>query len=90
MQGYTNYSFERDTRQGGGVILYVREGYTVRNVHEVKIDTCVESVWLDIKSVGNIWLRVGLFYRSPCPPNGQDANYMKLLNKKYISKKADQ
>ena len=64
--------------------MYVREKFLVKNVHGVKLESDVESVWLDLKTVNDIWLRIGVFYRSPCAPNGQDANYVKLLNKKYV------
>ena len=82
--GYKKFLYQRHQRQGGGVILYVRNNFNVRNVQNVKVDTHVESVWLDIETVGNIILRVGLFYRSPSPPNGEGNEYIRLLNKKYI------
>ena len=85
LQGYKNYFYQREDRQGGGVILYVRDSFTCRNVHGVKeLDACVESVWLDLSTIDNICFRIGLFYRSPCPPIGLGANYVKSLNKKYI------
>ena len=84
IEGYKKFLYQRDTRQGGGVILYVREDLTIRNVHNIKEDRNVESVWLDLKTERNIWVRLGLFYRSPCCPNGNDINYLKALNKKYV------
>ena len=86
LQGYSGYFYERDNRQGGGVVLYVKSSFSIRNVHNVKeIGTDVESVWLDIGTVtDNLWLRVGLFYRSPCPPNGQGRDYVSFLNEKYV------
>ena len=85
LPGYINFLYQRDTRQGGGVILYVKDSFTIRNVQGVKEkEAGVESVWLDLIALDNLSLRIGLFYRSPCPPIGHSANYVKSLNRKYI------
>ena len=65
LQGYKYYLYQRENRQGGGVILYIKESFTVKNVHGVKENSHVESVWLDISTNYDLYLRVGLFYRSP-------------------------
>lgn len=84
IHGYRSYLYQRNDSKGGGVILYVRDGFTVRSLDSIKVDPCVESVWLDLKCIDNTWVRIALFYRSPCPPNGKDHNYIKWLNNKYI------
>ena len=66
-------------------MLYVKEKFTTKNIHGIKLDKCVESVWLDINTEKDVWLRVGLFYRSCCPPPGHDSQYLKILNEKYIN-----
>ena len=77
ISGFNRYSYERETRQGGGVILYVNKRYLVEQVQNIKLQKDVESVWLDMKTIGNIQLRLGLFYRSPCPPRGENILHVK-------------
>ena len=82
--GYVGYFYQREERQGGGCILYVKDTFVVKNVHGVKLESNVESVWLDLETYNNVWLRIGVFYRSPGAPSGEDTNYVKSLNKKYV------
>ena len=36
LRGYSSYFYERDDRQGGGVVLYVKSSFNIRNVHNCK------------------------------------------------------
>ena len=64
--GYDLFSYCRETRQGGGVFVYVSSSLCATIVANTMKENVVESVWLDIKtgSSKRHTLRVGAFYRA--------------------------
>lgn len=84
IKGYNSIIYQRENRRGGGVILYIKDSFVMCNLHGIKEDPHVESVWLDLLALDNIWLWVALFYRSPCPPSDENYEYIKNLNNNYI------
>ena len=58
LKGYKGHFYQREDRQGGGVTLYVRDKFTTKNIHGIKLDKCVESVWLDINTEKGVWLNM--------------------------------
>ena len=47
--GYKKFIYQRESRQGGGVILYVREEFTIRTVHNIKENASMQSSGTIIK-----------------------------------------
>ena len=65
LQGYHMFSYCREVRQGGGILIYVNSLYSATRVEEPLKAKGVESVWIDVKiGVGTRdELRIGVFYR---------------------------
>ena len=55
---------DRIWRNGGGVILYIKESIQAYDITLEKEAECEEAVWCNIVR-GNSTLTVGLVYRSP-------------------------
>ena len=65
LQGYNLFSYCRDSRQGGGVFLYVNNLYCTMSVTDSFKAKEVESIWIDVQ-IGvskKEELRIGAFYR---------------------------
>ena len=69
------FYYERESKQGGGVMVYINSKFTTSAVGGVKIDKRVESVWLDIKNNSGQTFRVAGYYRAP----NQTAEVDKLM-----------
>ena len=64
--GYSIFRCDRSTRNGGGVMLLVREEYTSYLLHSSSdIDGYYEGVWCKVKLSQNGYVTVGVIYRSP-------------------------
>lgn len=66
LQGYNMFSYCREARQGGGVLVYVNSLYSPIEVNDTSKVKMVESVWVDLKigkGHGGM-LRLGAFYRA--------------------------
>ena len=66
LAGYNLFSYSRQTRQGGGVFVYVNSMHSAVIVEDSIKNGLVESVWLDVK-VGkkdSDNVRLGTFYRA--------------------------
>ena len=64
MTGYVLFRNDRLVRNGGGVILYIKESIQAYEIKLEKEAECEEAVWCNIVT-GNSTLTVGLVYRSP-------------------------
>ena len=66
LQGYNLFSYCRESRQGGGVFVYVNNLYCATEVMVTGKRKEVESVWLDIKTGAGAGkaMRIGAFYRA--------------------------
>ena len=64
--GYDMYSYCRDNRMGGGVILYVNTLLSSVKVDDPSKVRSVESLWIDVKAKtsGKDRFRIGAFYRA--------------------------
>ena len=56
--------YERLTRRGGGVILYIKESIQAYEIKLERESYYNEAVWCNIVT-GNSTLTIGLFYQSP-------------------------
>ena len=65
VDGYIMYLYQRDSRIGGGVVIYVKNSITSSQVNGIKVDSRVESLWLDVRVNKDKTIRVGAFYRPP-------------------------
>ena len=65
LPGYNMFEYCRESRQGGGVLLYVNSLYRAMKIEDPLKDKTVESIWVDVKlcSMINSKLRIGAFYR---------------------------
>ena len=65
LQGYNMFSYCRELRQGGGVLLYVNSLFCALRVDDPLKSKIAESVWIDVRiaSVNKSKLRIGAFYR---------------------------
>ena len=63
--GYNMFSYCREFRQGGGILLYVNNMYCATRVEDTLKRKDVESIWIELKiGVKNKRdLRIGTFYR---------------------------
>ena len=68
--GYDMFNFQRKSRMGGGILLYVRKGIKCNKIDSIKDNEDIESLWLDLVLKQGKKLRVGVFYR---PPNSSVA-----------------
>ena len=65
VDGYVMYLHQRAGRIGGGVVIYVKNSFSSSQVNGIKVDSRVESLWLDVRVNKNKTIRVGTFYRPP-------------------------
>ena len=63
----------RESRQGGGVMVYVNSMFCATRVDEPGKDELVESLWLDVKVGGKDKIRIGAFYRADNLQNDSQA-----------------
>ena len=65
LQSYNMFSYCRESRQGGGVFLYVNNLYYATRVEDSTKAKEVESIWIDVKNGtrSSDVLRIGAFYR---------------------------
>ena len=64
---------DRSDRQGGGVVVYLRDTFSCRRRNDLEIRG-LEAVWVEVKVKGKATLLVG-FYR---PPNSVNA-YLSII-----------
>ena len=65
LAGYNLFSYSRQTRQGGGVFVYVNSLHSATLVSDPSKDDLVESIWLDIRiGKSECCVRLGTFYRA--------------------------
>ena len=65
VQGYNMFSCCRESKQGGGILIYVNSMYSVLRVDDTLKVKQVESIWIDVKLGKDINddVRFGVFYR---------------------------
>ena len=65
VDGYIMHLYQRASRIGGGVVVYVKNSITSSQINGIKVDSRVESLWLDVRVNKDKTIRVGAFYRPP-------------------------
>ena len=65
IENYNMYMYQRRDRIGGGILIYVRDLYDANEIHNIKENINIESIWLDIQITRNEKLRLGVFYVPP-------------------------
>ena len=75
LPGYNMFSYCRESRQGGGVFVYVNSLCCTARVEVASKVIAVESLWLDLKTgTGNrSRVRIGAFYRAGNLPRDAQA-----------------
>lgn len=77
---YKLFTYQRQGRIGGGVMLYIKNKYVVSEVTEIKQNDEVESLWVDIR-LNRRKIRIGIFYRSPNSNREIDLGIVNEINR---------
>ena len=77
IRGYNLFHSSRQSREGGGVIVFMKNDLIVRNREDIKLTKSTETVWTEISSGSdsNNSLVLGVVYR----PGSQHVNTNKEL-----------
>ena len=78
IQGYETFRKDRGDKRGGGVLMYVKEGYTAVNISDKTKGLC-ETVWVTVGSGKKDDLVLGVCYRSPAADVLYDENLIEEI-----------
>ena len=80
LPGYQCYNKNRETRQGGGIMIFVRDGLRTTEILSTPFNDVTESLFVNI-TFGSKSLCVGEIYRVPNSNLGQfEKDYCEIFN----------